>query len=60
MMANASLDGIAHGERKRQAPLESDRLTKLVPIRPEQFSAFLAAEGKRWLPLIRQLNIKLD
>ena len=27
---------------------------------PEQFGAFLDAEAKRWLPLIRKLNIKLD
>src|SRR5258706_700972 len=27
---------------------------------PEQFAAFLEAEGKRWLPFIRSLNIKLD
>jgi tripartite-type tricarboxylate transporter receptor subunit TctC len=27
---------------------------------PEQFAAFLDAEGKRWMPLIRKLNIKLD
>jgi len=27
---------------------------------PEQFSAFLDAEAKRWLPLIRKLNFKLD
>jgi tripartite-type tricarboxylate transporter receptor subunit TctC len=27
---------------------------------PEQFAAFLESEGKRWLPLIRSLNIRLD
>ncbi|HZE60374.1 MAG TPA: tripartite tricarboxylate transporter substrate-binding protein [Burkholderiales bacterium] len=27
---------------------------------PEQFAAFLDAEGKRWLPFIRSLNLKLD
>ena len=27
---------------------------------PEQFTAFLDTEGKRWLPVIRQLSIRLD
>src|SRR5882672_8334360 len=27
---------------------------------PEQFAAFLQAEGQRWLPFIRSQNIKLD
>jgi len=27
---------------------------------PEQFAAFLESEGRRWLPLIRSLNIRLD
>jgi len=27
---------------------------------PSEFAAFLDAEGKRWLPFIRSLNIKLD
>ena len=27
---------------------------------PEQFGAFLEAEGKKWLPFIRKLNIQLD
>ena len=27
---------------------------------PDQFGAFLEAEGKKWLPFIRKLNIKLD
>jgi len=33
---------------------------ELVADTPEQFAAFLKSEGSRWLPLIRQLNIKLD
>jgi len=33
---------------------------EIVADTPEQFAAFLQAEGSRWLPLIRQLNIKLD
>jgi tripartite-type tricarboxylate transporter receptor subunit TctC len=32
----------------------------IVGDTPEQFAAFLDSEGKRWLPLIRRLNIKLD
>lgn len=27
---------------------------------PEQFASFLESEGKRWLPLIRSLKLKLD
>jgi tripartite-type tricarboxylate transporter receptor subunit TctC len=27
---------------------------------PGEFAAFLDSEGKRWLPFIRSLNIKLD
>ena len=45
-------------------PQVSAKLTglglELIGDTPEQFAAFLQAEGKRWLPLIRQLNIKLD
>ena len=33
---------------------------EIVADTPEQFAAFLQAEGNRWLPFIRQLNIKLD
>ena len=33
---------------------------ELVADTPEHFAEFLKAEGSRWLPLIRQLNIKLD
>jgi tripartite-type tricarboxylate transporter receptor subunit TctC len=33
---------------------------EIVGDTPEQFAAFLQTEGSRWLPLIRQLNIKLD
>ena len=32
----------------------------IVANTPEQFAAFLESEGKRWLPLIRSLNIRLD
>jgi len=33
---------------------------EIIADRPEQFAAFLQNEGKKWLPLIRSLNIKLD
>jgi tripartite-type tricarboxylate transporter receptor subunit TctC len=33
---------------------------EIIADTPEQFSAFLDNEGKKWLPLIRSLNIKLD
>jgi tripartite-type tricarboxylate transporter receptor subunit TctC len=33
---------------------------EIIADTPEQFAAFLDNEGKKWLPLIRQLNIKLD
>jgi tripartite-type tricarboxylate transporter receptor subunit TctC len=33
---------------------------EIIGDTPEQFAAFLQAEGSRWLPLIRSLNIKLD
>ena len=33
---------------------------ELVADTPEQFAEFLKSEGSRWLPLIRQLNLKLD
>ena len=33
---------------------------ELVADTPEHFAEFLKSEGSRWLPLIRQLNIKLD
>ena len=32
----------------------------IVGDTPEQFAAFIDGEAKRWLPLIRKLNIKLD
>ena len=45
-------------------PEVSARLTglglELIGDTPEQFAAFLDSEAKRWLPLIRSLNIKLD
>jgi tripartite-type tricarboxylate transporter receptor subunit TctC len=33
---------------------------EIIADTPEQFAAFLQNEGKKWLPLIRSLNIKLD
>ena len=33
---------------------------EIIGDTPEQFGAFLQNEGKKWLPLIRSLNIKLD
>lgn len=46
------------------APEVSAKLTGLgldiIADTPEQFAAFLQAEGKKWLPLIRSLDIKLD
>jgi tripartite-type tricarboxylate transporter receptor subunit TctC len=33
---------------------------EIIADSPEQFAAFLQDEGRRWLPLIRSLNIKLD
>ena len=33
---------------------------EVIADTPEQFGAFLEAEGKKWLPFIRKLNIKLD
>lgn len=32
----------------------------IVGNTPEQFAAFLESEGRRWLPLIRSMNIRLD
>lgn len=33
---------------------------EIIADSPEQFAAFLQSEAKKWLPLIRSLNIKLD
>jgi tripartite-type tricarboxylate transporter receptor subunit TctC len=33
---------------------------EIIADTPEQFAAFLQEEGRRWLPFIRSLNIKLD
>ena len=33
---------------------------EIIADSPEQFAAFLQNEGRKWLPLIRSLNIKLD
>jgi tripartite-type tricarboxylate transporter receptor subunit TctC len=50
--------------RALRDPEVSARLTglglEIIGDTPEQFAAFLQAEGSRWLPLIRSLNIKLD
>ena len=47
-----------------RSPEERAKLTRLgheiIADTPEQFAAFLQNEGRKWLPLIRQLNIKLD
>jgi len=47
-----------------RAPDVSAKLTglglEIIADTPEQFAAFLQDEGKKWLPLIRSLNIKLD
>lgn len=50
--------------RALRDPEVSGKLTGLglevIGDTPEQFSAFLDSEGKRWLPFIRSLNIRLD
>lgn len=50
--------------RALKDPAITARLTGLglevIGDTPEQFAAFLESEGKRWLPLIRKLNVKLD
>jgi len=33
---------------------------EIIADTPDQFAAFLQNEGRKWLPLIRSLNIKLD
>jgi tripartite-type tricarboxylate transporter receptor subunit TctC len=33
---------------------------EIIADTPEQFAAFLDSEGKRWLPFIRKLGIRLD
>jgi tripartite-type tricarboxylate transporter receptor subunit TctC len=33
---------------------------EIIADTPEQFAAFFQSEAKKWLPLIRSLNIKLD
>ncbi|HWI39704.1 MAG TPA: tripartite tricarboxylate transporter substrate binding protein [Burkholderiales bacterium] len=47
-----------------RSPEVSAKLTglglEIIADTPEQFAAFLDNEGKKWLPLIRSLNIKLD
>ena len=50
--------------RALRDPEVSAKLTglglEIIADTPEQFGAFLKSEGKKWLPLIRSLNIKLD
>jgi len=50
--------------RALRDPQVSAKLTglglEIIADSPEQFAAFLQDEGRRWLPLIRSLNIKLD
>ena len=47
-----------------RAPEVSAKLTglglEIIADTPEQFAAFLQDEARKWLPLIRSLNIKLD
>lgn len=54
----------AEVQRAVRDPAVSAKLTglglELIADTPEQFAAFLDAEGKKWLPLIRKLNIRLD
>ena len=51
-------------QRAVRDPDVSAKLTGLglevIGDTPEQFAAFLDAEGKRWLPFIRTLGIRLD
>jgi tripartite-type tricarboxylate transporter receptor subunit TctC len=50
--------------RALRDPEVSAKLTglglEIIGDTPEQFASFLQEEGRRWLPLIRSLNIKLD
>jgi tripartite-type tricarboxylate transporter receptor subunit TctC len=54
----------AEVQRAVRDPDVSAKLTglglEIIADTPEQFAAFLDAEGKRWLPFIRKLNIRLD
>jgi len=54
----------AEVQRAVRDPAVNARLTglglEIIADTPEQFAAFLDAEGKRWLPFIRKLDIKLD
>ena len=54
----------AEVQRAVRDPAVSAKLTglglEIIADTPEQFAAFLDAEGKRWLPFIRKLDIKLD
>ena len=54
----------AEVQRAVRDPAVNGKLTGLglevIADTPEQFAAFLEAEAKQWLPIIRKLNIKLD
>jgi tripartite-type tricarboxylate transporter receptor subunit TctC len=54
----------AEVQRAVRDPAVNGKLTGLgldvIGDTPEQFGAFLEAEGRKWLPFIRKLNIKLD
>ena len=54
----------AEVQRAVRDPAVSGKLTGLglevIADTPEQFAAFLEAEGRQWLPVIRKLDIKLD
>ena len=54
----------AEVQRAVRDPEVSAKLTglglEIIADTPQQFAAFLDAEGKRWLPFIRKLGIRLD
>ena len=54
----------AEVQRAVRDPEVSAKLTglglEIIGDTPQQFAAFLDAEGKRWLPFIRKLGIRLD
>ena len=54
----------AEVQRAVRDPAVNGKLTGLglevIADTPEQIAAFLEAEAKQWLPIIRKLNIKLD
>lgn len=50
--------------RAMRAPEVNKRFVDLglepFPTTPEEFASYIAAENRRWIPLIRSLNLKLD